>query len=73
MFEFIICSAIQGYHECKEIWDNPIVGEELGCQWEVGNPHDTNAVAVIKQIDKHDMIVGHVSRRVSTSCNAFIC
>jgi len=32
MFEFTICSAIQGYHEYKEIWDNAIIGEELGCQ-----------------------------------------
>ena len=48
MFELTICSTTQGYHEYKEIWDNLIIGEELGCQQEVGNPHDTNAVAVIK-------------------------
>lgn len=73
MFEFTICSAIQGYHEYKEIWDSLIIGEELGCRREVGNPHDTNAVAVIKQIDEHNRIVGHVSRRISAPCNAFIC
>ena len=56
----------------KAIWENLIVGEELKCQCEVGNSHDALAVAVIEQIDKHDTIVGHVSRRISASCNVFI-
>jgi len=72
MFEFTICSAIQGYHEYKAIWDNPTIGEVLRCQREVGNSYDTNAVAVIKPIGEHDTIVGHVPRRISASCNAFI-
>ena len=42
----------------KAIWENPIVGEESKCQHEVGNLHDPLAVAVIKQIDKRDTIVG---------------
>ena len=25
-FEFIVYSAIQGYHEYKDIWENPIIG-----------------------------------------------
>jgi len=41
MLEFIICSAIQGHHVFKAIWENSIVGEELKCQREVGNSHDT--------------------------------
>ena len=72
MFEFIICSAIQGHHVYKAIWENPIIGEELECQREVGNSHDPLAVAVLKQMDGHDTIVGHVPRRISASCNAFI-
>ena len=72
MYEFIICSAIQGYHEYKDIWENPIIGEELRCQREIGNSHDTLAVAVMKLIDGHSTIVGHVPRKISASCNAFI-
>lgn len=56
----------------KAIWENPIIGEELKCQREVGNSHDPLAVAVLKQMDGHDTIVGHISRRISVSCNAFI-
>jgi len=33
MFEFIVCSAIQGHHVYKPIWDIP-VNEELKCQSE---------------------------------------
>ena len=72
MFELMICSTIQGHHVYKAIWENLIVGEELKCQRKVGNSHDPITVAVIEQIDKHDTIVGHVSRRISASCNAFI-
>ena len=61
MFEFIICSAIQGHHVYKAIWENPIVGEELKCQCEVGNSQDTFTV------QEHNTIVGHISRRISAS------
>ena len=70
-FEFIVYSAIQGYHEYKDIWENPIIGEELKCQREIGNRYDPLAVAMLKQIDGHDTIVGHVSRKRAASCNAF--
>ena len=32
-------SMIRGYHEYKLIWNNPVVGEDLLCEHEVGNPH----------------------------------
>ena len=67
MFEFIACSAIQGHHVYKTSWENPVIGEELKCQREVGNSHDPLAVATLK----HDTMVGHVSRRIS-ACTAFI-
>ena len=71
-FEFMVCSAIQGYHEYKDILENPIIGEELKCQHEIGNRHDPLAVAILKEIDGHDTIVGHVSSKITASCNAFI-
>ena len=49
----------------KDIWENPTVGEELKFQHEVGNSHDPLTVAVLKQIDEHNTIVGYVSQRIS--------
>ena len=37
----------------------------------VGNSHDPLAVAVIKQIDGDDTIVGHIPRKISALCNTF--
>ena len=48
------------------------VGEELICEQEVGNSHDPQAVALKKEIDGDLRIVGHVPRRISSSCFIFI-
>ena len=45
----------------KDIWENPTIKEELKCQREIGISHDPLTVAVLKQIDGHNTIVGHVS------------
>ena len=42
---------IHGYYNCKLAWDNTFVGEDLLCEHEVENPHDTHAVAVKMVID----------------------
>ena len=65
-------SAIQGYHEYKDIWENPIIGEELKCQRKIGNQHESLAVAILKEIDGLNTIVGPVSSKIAASCNAFI-
>ena len=44
-YTFSIESMIRGYHEYGLIWNNPIVGEELICERELGNSHDPYAVA----------------------------
>ena len=49
----------------KLIWNNPVVGEDLLCECEVGNPHDTHAVAVKKVIDGNLTMVGHILQRIS--------
>ena len=72
MFSFLISSAVRGFHVYKTIWENPALGEELRCRREVGNSHDPLSVAVIKQIHGEDTNVGHVPRRISALCNAFI-
>lgn len=72
MFEFTITSAIRGFHVYKAIWENPVTGDHLHCRREVGNSYDPLSVAVIKQIEGEDTIVGHVPRRISALSNAFI-
>jgi len=35
---------IRGNHKYKVVWYNPLVGEDLLSESEVGNPHDMHAV-----------------------------
>ena len=58
-YVFSVESMICGYHEYKIVWDNPVVGENLLCEREVGNHHNTHAVAV-KIIDSNLTVVGHI-------------
>ena len=59
---------VRGYHHYKAIWDAAIDGEVLSCEREVGNVHDTFAVAV----KKDGIIVGHCPRKISSLCSIFI-
>ena len=72
MFQFSFNSAIRGFHVYKDIWENPVTGEELLCRREVGNSHDALSVAVLKEIGGENTIIGHVPRRISGLCNIFI-
>jgi len=49
---FVVDSKMCGYHVYKEIWPNPFVGEDLPCEREICNPHDTLAVMVKKVIGR---------------------
>ena len=46
-----IDSMVQGYHEYQSIWDNPLANEDLPCEWEMGNSHNSRAVAIRKLTD----------------------
>ena len=46
--DFSIESMICGYHKYKLVWDNLVVGEDLLCEREIGNPHKMHAVAMKK-------------------------
>ena len=72
LYGFSIEPMIRGYHEYKFVWDNPFVGEDLLCEWEVGNSHNTHAVVVKKVIDGNLTVVGHVPRRLSSICSTFL-
>jgi len=49
-FTFVLGSMVHGYHEYMAVWENPVLGEELSCMREIGNPHDPTAVAIQKEI-----------------------
>jgi len=44
IYTFLVESMICDYHEYKVVWDNPVFGEVLLCEHEVGNPDNTHAV-----------------------------
>ena len=62
---------IHGHHVYKEIWD-PVNGKELTCEREIGNSSDPLAVAVMKRLHGEDNVVGHLPRRISPLCSAFL-
>ena len=64
---FTYDSCIRGYHEYKSIWDAS-VGEVLHCSGEIDNPHDDQAVSVIRR----GVTVGHMPRYVSQGFSLFL-
>jgi len=54
----------------KVVWDNPVV-EDLLCECEVGNPHNTHAVRVKKVIYSNLTVVGHIPRRILSISSIF--
>lgn len=69
---FDVESMIRGYHEYIHIWESPSTGESLVCEREIGNSHDTHAVAIKKDIDGEIKTVGHIPRKISVICSIFI-
>ena len=60
---FTLISGVQGYHQCKDIWD-PVVGETLNCEREDRNPQGPYAV----DVKKVGTTVGHVLCVISCIC-----
>ena len=67
MFEFSVNSMVRGCHVYQEVWE-VCISEVLLCVREVGNRHDPYAIAV----KKDELIVGHLSRKISCICSIFI-
>lgn len=67
MFSFSLTTAVRGFHVYKDVWE-PTIGEVLSCERDVGNSHDTFAVATKKSTE----VVGHVPRFLSSICSIFI-
>ena len=64
---FQLDSVVRGYHMYKDIWTT-IYGEELQCACEVGNVQDLYAIGIVKE---GTGTVGHLPKKISTSCNLF--
>ena len=71
--EFSFLSAVRGHHVYKSTWQ-PIIGEQLHIDREVGNPRDHFAVAVFKTCPNSGTrtIVGHVPREISCLLTHFL-
>ena len=63
---------IHGYHQYKGIWECPSEDDALVCEREIGNTHDTHAVAIRKDIEGEARTVGHIPRKISSLCSIFI-
>ena len=49
--------------------ENPVIGKGTVRSW---NPHNTLAVAVVQSLHGERMTVGHLPRRISPLCYAFL-
>jgi len=72
IFQFLFNSATHRFHVYKDIWENPVPGEELFYRHEVGNSHNAISVTVLKEISGKNTIIGHVPQRIPALCNIFI-
>ena len=54
-------AMIRGY-QSKSACLNPVIEEELSCKREIGNAHDTHALAVHNIIDEDIKTFGRVPR-----------
>ena len=46
----------------RGVWLNPVIEEEFSCKQEIGNVHDTHALAVRNIIDEDIKTFGRVPR-----------
>ena len=64
-------SCVRGFHIYKDIW-SPLIGEQLKCARETGNPLDRYAVAVVNITPVSTETVGQVLRCISAICSTFL-
>ena len=60
MHHGFIDSMARGYHQYKDVWENPVYGKELNCARDIGNSQDSMAVTILKEIDGASVTVGHL-------------
>ena len=57
-------AMIRGY-QYKSVWLNLVIEEELSCKREIGNAHDTHALAMRNIIDEDIKTFGRVPHKIS--------
>ena len=57
LYTFTFVTGVRGYYVYQDIW-RPEIGDVLHCEREIGNSHNTFAVAIRNDTE----IVGHVPR-----------
>ena len=67
MYSFSLTTAVRGFHVYQDVWE-PTIGEVLSCERDIGNSHDTFAVAIKNSSE----VVSHVPRFFSSICSIFI-
>ena len=67
MYSFSLTTAVHGFRIYKDVWE-PTIDEVLSCKRDVGNSHDTFAVAIKYSSE----VVGHVPRFLSSICSILI-
>ena len=65
--EATVESCVRGFHVYQDVWV-PVIGETLPCRRETDNSEDRYAVAYYKS----EEVVGHVPRKISRLCTAFL-
>ena len=56
-----------GFYVYKNVWE-PTIDKGLSCESDIGNSHDTLAVAIKNSFE----VVGHIPRLLSSICLIFI-
>jgi len=62
---------VHGYDEYIAVWENQVIGEELSCVREIGNPHDPTAVSIQKEISGTIVTVGQIPKRIFSLTSVF--
>ena len=66
MYSFSLTTAVRSFHVYKDVWE-PAIDEVLSCKGDVGNSHNTFAVAIKNSSE----VVSHVPRFLSSICSIF--
>ena len=67
MYSFSLTVVVCGFHNYKNVWE-PTIDKVLSCERDVGNSHDTFAVAIKNSFE----VVGNIPRFLLYICSIFI-
>ena len=65
-YMFLIDLMVRGYYDYQSIWDNPMADGDFPCEWEMGNAHDLQVVAIKKTIHGTLQVFRCMPRKISS-------